>query len=228
SAPADTRLPLAAAGVVWLAPAALMALLNWPRRDEAFASADNLMRLVQVRAWLDGAPWFDPHEPRLAPPIGYDTHWSRLIDAGLGGLIVLLRTFAPPEIAERLARCSWPLLLSGPAVFAVVSIAVRIGGPGAGRAAGLTALPTLALLPIFRPGQIDHHNAQVTLSLLMLASTVWSDRGYFAAAAGIVGGTLLGVGLEAAYVPVVVAATLGLLLAFDSGWARPARNFGAA
>ena len=64
-ASADDRLPVAAVGLIWLAAAAAMALLYWPRLDESFASADNLMRLVQVRAWLDGAPWFDPHEPRL-------------------------------------------------------------------------------------------------------------------------------------------------------------------
>ena len=32
---------------------------------------------------LAGAPWFDPHEARLDPPFGYDTHWSRLLDAGI-------------------------------------------------------------------------------------------------------------------------------------------------
>src|SRR5205085_9926149 len=171
--------------------------------DESFASADNLMRLVQVRALLDGAPWFDPHEARLAPPLGYDTHWSRLIDAGIVGLIVLFREFASPDLAERLARCIWPLLLSAPAVWAVTGAAARLGGPGAGRVALLAALPTLALLPTFRPGEIDHHNAQVMLSLVLIACTVWGDRAYFAAAAGAAGGALLTVGLEAAYVPAV-------------------------
>jgi hypothetical protein len=224
---ADDRLPVAAIVLVWLAAAFAMAMLYWPRLDESFASADNLMRLVQVRALLDGAPWFDPHEPRLAPPLGYDTHWSRLIDAGIAGLILLFREFASPDLAERLARCCWPLLLSGPTVWAVTGITVRLGGSGAGRIALLAALPTLALLPTFRPGEIDHHNAQVTLSLVLIACTMWADRGYFAAAAGLAGGALLTVGLEAAYVPAVAAAALGLLLVSHTQWARPARDFGA-
>src|SRR6266571_4457882 len=224
----DDRLPVAAILLVWLAAALAMAMLYWPRLDESFASPDNLMRLVQVRALLDGAPWFDPHEPRLAPQIGYDTHWSRLIDAGIAGLIVLFRQLVAPDLAERLARCIWPLLLSGPAVFAVTAIAVRLGGPGAGRAALMAALPTLALLPTFRPGEIDHHNAQVTLSLITFAFAVWGDRAYFAAAAGIAAGALLGVGLEAAYVPMFVAAGFGLLFVHDPAWASPARHFGGA
>jgi hypothetical protein len=225
---ADDRLPPAAILFVWSAAVFAMALLYWPRLDESFASTDNLMRLVQVRALLDGAPWFDPHESRLAPPLGYDTHWSRLIDAGIAGLILLFRTFAAPELAERLARCLWPLLLSGPAVFAVVGIAARLGGPGAGRAALIASLPTLALLPTFRPGEIDHHNAQVTLSLITLACGIRGDRAYFAAAAGIAGGALLGVGLEAAYVPVLVACGFALLFVRDAAWASPARHFGGA
>jgi hypothetical protein len=227
-ASADDRLPLAAILLVWLAAAIAMAMLSWPRLDESFAFPDNLMRLVQVRALLDGAPWFDPHESRLAPPLGYDTHWSRLIDAGIAGLILLLRQLASPDLAERLARCIWPLLLSGPAVLAVTAIAVRLGGPGAGRAALMAALPTLALLPTFRPGEIDHHNAQVTLSLITFAFAVWGDRAYFAAAAGVAAGALLGVGLEAAYVPVVVAAGFGLLFVYNPAWASPARHFGGA
>jgi hypothetical protein len=225
---ADDRLPVAAVLLVWLAPVFAIALLYWPRLDESFASPDNLMRLVQVRALLDHAPWFDPHEARLAPPLGYDTHWSRLIDAGIVGLILLFREFVSPDLSERLARCLWPLLLSGPAVWAVTGIAVRLGGAGAGRTALLAALPTLALLPTFRPGEIDHHNAQVTLSLITLACAVWGDRAYFAAAAGIAGGALLGVGLEAAYVPLLVAAGFGLLFVYNPGWAAPARDFGCA
>jgi hypothetical protein len=224
----DDRLPVLAILLVWLAAALAMVMLYWPRLDESFASPDNLMRLVQVRALLDGAPWFDPHELRLAPPLGYDTHWSRLIDAGILGLVVLFREFVSPDLSERLARCIWPLLLSGPTVFAVIAIAVRLGGPGAGRAALIAALPTLALLPTFRPGEIDHHNAQVMLSLITLACAAWGDRTRFAVAAGIAGGALLGVGLEAAYVPVLVAAGFGLLFVYNPAWASPARYFGGA
>jgi len=102
---AEGRLPRFEIGLLWLTVVATLAALFWPKLDESFASPDNLMRLVQVRGLLDGAPWFDPHEPRFAPPLGYDTHWSRLIDAGVGGMILLFRTIVSPDLAERLCGC---------------------------------------------------------------------------------------------------------------------------
>src|SRR6266849_10510789 len=150
--PADHRLPFIVMLLIWLVAASAAAVSYWDRLDDSFLSPDNAMRLVEVRALLDGAPWFDPHEPRIAPPLGYDTHWSRLIDAGIAGLIVLFRQLVAPDLAERLARCIWPLLLSGPAVFAVTTIAVRLGGPGAGRRAdGRTADARIAAdIPAWR------------------------------------------------------------------------------
>src|ERR1700731_583381 len=135
----DHRLPVAAVCLMWAATAAAIGIIHWGTVDAAFGSPDNAMRLAEVRAFLDGAPWFDPHEPRLAPPLGYDTHWSRLLDGALAGLIVLFRQFADADLAERLARCVWPLLLSGPAVFACYASAVRLGGAGAGPATLLRA-----------------------------------------------------------------------------------------
>jgi hypothetical protein len=230
SASSDDRLPMAAVGLIWAVTAAAVAIMHWGTVDDAFHSPDNAMRLAQVHALLDGAPWFDPHEPRLWPPVGYDTHWSRLLDAGIGGLIVLFRQIAAPDLAERLARCLWPLLLSGPAVLACYASALRLGGPGAGRATLVGALFTLLAIPgIFVPGEIDHHNAQVMLTLVMVACVLWcEDAPRFAAAAGIVGGLLLGVGLEASALLVAVAAILGMLAIYDVRWHAPVRAFAVA
>jgi hypothetical protein len=215
--------------LLWLVVAFVVALMNWAGLDQSFASPDNPMRLVQVRAFLDGAPWFNPHESRLAPPQGYDTHWSRLIDGGIAGLIMLFRHIVSPELAERLARCIWPLLLSGPAVAATVATAVRLGGAAAGRAALLSALLILVAVPgQFRSGEIDHHNAQIMLSVVMIACTLWGQRPLLAAAAGLAGALLLGVGLEATPVLLAVAATFALLAARDPAWNRPARAFALA
>jgi hypothetical protein len=230
SASVDDRLPMAAVGLIWAAAAAALAVMHWSTLDTIYGSPDNAMRLAQVHALLDGAPWFDPHELRLWPPVGYDTHWSRLLDAGIGGLIVLLRQIAAPDLAERLARCLWPLLLSGPAVFACYASALRLGGPGAGRATLLGALLALLTIPgIFRPGEIDHHNAQVTLTLVTVACVLWcEDSPRLAAAAGVAGGLLLGVGLEAAALLVMIAAALAMLVVYDPRWHAPVRTFAVA
>src|SRR5689334_6106208 len=170
------RLPVAALVLIWAAAAAAVAFMHWPTLDDAFGSPDNAMRLAQVRAFPAGAPWFNPHEARLDPPFGYDTHWSRLLDLGIAGLIVLFRRFADADLADRLARCVWPLLWSGPAVFASYASAVRLGGAGAGRATIVCALLSLVMIPgIFVPGEIDHHNAQVTLMLVTVACVLWCE-----------------------------------------------------
>jgi hypothetical protein len=225
---ADERLPKTEILAMWLVVAIAIGMVFWSKLDDAMVSTDNVMRLVEVRALLNGAPWFDPHEARFAPPFGYDTHWSRLIDAGLAGLIVSFRQVVAPDLAERLTRCIWPLLMAGPAVAAVAAMAVRLGGAGAGRAALLISLPTMVLLSIFRPGEIDHHNAQVMLALVMCACALWCERPLNAAGAGIAGGILITVGLEAAHVLIAIAATFGLLAVLDPAFARPARRFAVA
>jgi hypothetical protein len=226
----DDRLPVAAVCLIWAATAAAVAFMRWASLDDAFASPDNALRLAEVRAFLAGAPWFDPHEARLNPPLGYDTHWSRLLDGGIAGLIVLFRQFTNGDLAERLARCVWPLLLSGPAVLACYASALRLGGAGAGRATLVSTLLALLMIPaIFVPGEIDHHNAQVTLTLVMVACVLWcEDRPLIAAAGGIAGGLLLGVGLEAAALLVAVAAVLAVLLVYDSRWSVAVRAFALA
>ena len=224
----DDRLPKAEIAAMWFVVAVAVAMVFWSKLDEAMVSTDNVMRLVEVRALLNGAPWFDPHEARFAPPWGYDTHWSRLIDAGLAGLIIGFRQVMAPELAERVTRCIWPLLMAGPAVAAVAAMAVRLGGAGAGRAALLISLPTMVLLSIFRPGEIDHHNAQVMLALVMCACAMWCERPLAAAAAGMAGGVLLSVGLEAAHVLIAIAATFAVLAVRDPAFARPARRFAVA
>lgn len=225
---ADDRLPVREVIVLWLLVAVAVGVFQWPKLDDALVSTDNVMRMVEVRALLDGAPWFDPHEARFAPPLGYDTHWSRLIDAGIAGLILLARQFVAADLAERLARCIWPLLMSGPAVGAAAAIAVRLGGAGAGRATLIIALPTMVLFATFKPGEIDHHNAQVMLALVLSACAVWCELPLAAAGAGIVGGLLLSIGLEAAHVLIAVAATLALVSVRDPTFLRPMRTFALA
>jgi hypothetical protein len=224
------REPVAVLVLVWATVATALAVMHWSSMDAAFGSPDNAMRLAEVRAFLAGAPWFDPHEPRLAPPLGYDTHWSRLLDGAIAGLILLFRQFTNADLAERLARCVWPLLLSAPALFACYASAVRLGGTAAGRATLIGAAFAMIAIPVlFVPGEIDHHNAQVTLTLVMIACMLWCENSpRLAAAAGIAGGLLLGVGLEAAALLVALVGTLALLVVYDARWSAPVRAFALA
>ena len=46
----------------------------------SLGDTDDNMRLMQVRAWLDGQGWYDLRNYRLNPPQGFDIHWSRIVD----------------------------------------------------------------------------------------------------------------------------------------------------
>ena len=46
----------------------------------SLADTDDNMRLMQVRALLDGQGWYDLRNYRLNPPVGFDIHWSRIVD----------------------------------------------------------------------------------------------------------------------------------------------------
>jgi hypothetical protein len=225
----STRQPNFAAllGLAWLLVVLQLVAQYWTGTAHAFADTDDAMRLAQLRDWLGGQDWFDMRQPRVVG--GYETHWSRLIDAGLGGMLWLLSWFAAPAFAERLMFTVWPLLWLFPAMGGTAAIAWRVAGREAALVALLMAVIGLPALHQFRPGRIDHHNVQIALSLLVLAATVWSDRARWAAAAAGAGtGLVLGVGLEALPYLAVCAAAFAARYVFDPKGAQAARDYGFA
>ncbi len=79
---------------------------------------DDIMRVLQVRAWLNGQGFYDLVNHRLNPPNGGDIHWSRLADIPLAIGNLILRPFFGVNMAEKIATFIIPLLLA--AVFAYV------------------------------------------------------------------------------------------------------------
>jgi hypothetical protein len=183
--------------ISWLLIAAQLFVQYWTATAGSLFDSDDAMRLVEVRSFLAGHGWFNLHEARIDPPHGYDSHWSRLIDAGLAGLFLLLHAVFNSEMAERLMRATWPVLWILPTMLAVAAIAWRIAGRDAAIIALGFAVIGMPAFHQFTPGRIDHHNVQIALSLLTLAATVWSDRVRFAPwAAGALTGLALTIGFE--------------------------------
>ena len=152
--------------LVWLLVALALLLQYWPQTAETLLDTDDAMRLAQLRDWLGGQGWFDLHQARMQPPEGYDTHWSRLIDAGLAGLLLLFGLFTDGASAERLMRAWWPLLWLLPTIAGMAAIAWRIAGREAATVALLLALVGVPAYQQFTPGRIDHHNVQIALTML--------------------------------------------------------------
>jgi hypothetical protein len=215
-------------GLAWLLVVAQLMAYFWTMTGYTLPDADDAMRLVEVRGFLAGQGWFDLHQARVAPPVGFDLHWSRLLDAGLAGLFLLLRLFAAPALAERLMLAIWPMLWLIPIMGGAAAIAWRIAGREAACMVLLLAVFSIPGMGQFRPGRIDHHNAQAALAVLVVAATVWSDRLRFAAPlAGAVTGLAVAIGLESLPMLALCGAAFALRYVFDPAAAAALRAYGA-
>ncbi len=180
------------------------------------------MRLAQLRDWLAGQGWFDLSQQRVAR--GYESHWSRLIDAGLAGTLWLFGWFAEPAMAERLMRAHMADAVAAARDGGHGRDRVAHRGPrgGAGRAADgrcracrrfTNSVPAASIITMCRS----------RLSVLVVAATVWSDRVRWAAwVAGAVTGLALAIGLEGLPYLMVCAAAFAVRYVVDPKNARAA------
>ena len=213
--------------IAWLMIALQLLLLFWPETAVTLNDADDAMRLVQMREFLGDHGWFDLHMERLQPPLGYDPHWSRLIDAGLAGFFTLFHHFTNAAFAERLMRAIWPELWLLPAIGGVSAIAWRMAGREAAIVALLFAVLGLPAMLQFKPGRIDHHNVQIAIAVLAVAATAWSDRLRWAAtAAGILTGLGLAIGFECMPFLVLCGAVITIRAIQDHDAAGSMRAYG--
>lgn len=192
------------------------------------ADTDDAMRLVEVRDLLGGQGWYDLTQQRLNTPYGASMHWSRLIDAPIAGLILILRPILGAG-AETGAAYAWPLIMLLGLLWLSAKLSIRLAGPD-GLLPGL-ALPAFSLVTLadFPPGRFDHHAAQIVLLLVMALSTVHAlERPRRAVWAGMAAAVAIAIGIES--LPGVVSAILafGLLWLIDGRRAAALRWFGLA
>ncbi|MEL6060389.1 MULTISPECIES: hypothetical protein [unclassified Methylobacterium] len=180
---------------------------------------DDAMRLVEVRDLLAGQGWYDNVQHRFLAPAGVPSHWSRLVDAPIAGLILALTPLAGRSLAEGMAAVLWPMLLFG----LFCSLLYRGARASFGSRAALLALiaapQTFGVTIQFSAGRVDHHNIQI-LAIVGLAFCM--IRGGYRC--GLIGGGLaalsLAVGLEG--LPSIAVAAMFLV----GDWClrgRPAR-----
>jgi hypothetical protein len=214
-------------GLAWLLVVVQLMAESWTMTGYTFPDTDDAMRLVGMRDFMAGQGWFDLHQARVAPPVGFDIHWSRLIDAGLAGLFLFFRLFADRALAERLMLALWPVLWLIPVMGGAAAIAWRMAGREAACVALLLAVFGLPGMGQFRPARIDHHNVQIALAMLVIAATVWSDRLRFAAPlAGAISGLAMAIGLESLPLLALCGAAFALRYVFDPLAAAPLRAYG--
>jgi len=198
--------------IVWLVFAAIgVGKAIWTSTSTPLiGDTDDAMRLTTVRDLLAGQNWWDHIQHRLNAPYGAEIHWSHLVDAAEGGVILLLKPFAG-GMAETIALYGWPLLLLLALLILCGRLAFRLAGRDAILPAVILPITSLALIPEFSPGRIDHHSIQILLMLL----TAWGaietiERPRFAMLAGIAAALQLAIGIEG--LGAVIAAILAIAL----------------
>jgi hypothetical protein len=161
-------------------------------------STDDAMRLVEVRDLINGQGWFDLRQYRMDPP-GLLMHWSRVIDFPLVISILALKPLLGMYNAESVTLFAWPLLLLGIALASIWAIAREMSDGARTSQVGAVILALLArpALVHFRPGSIDHHNAQIDLLLILILLTLQLERSAIKAAlAGAAVSVSLAIGVE--------------------------------
>ena len=118
--------------VIWLAVSAWLVYQRWGAiYGFALGDTDDNMRMMQVRALIDGQGWYDLRQYRLNPPHGADMHWTRLVDLPIAGLKLLFWPLLGGRIAELVAVTVAPLLPMLVAMAALAVMARRLIDPRA-------------------------------------------------------------------------------------------------
>ena len=170
-----------------------------PRRTGAFANTDDATRMVQIRDWLAGQAWFDLTAHRMGLPQGLLSHWSRVVDVPVAGLMRLFALVLAPDQAERAARIAYPLVLQSALIAAMAYTARVLAGSRAGLTAGLLIVFAGIGYSQFEPGRIHHHSPQILLLTLAVGTMLDSldpARSRRAAWAGVSIAVSLAIGLE--------------------------------
>jgi hypothetical protein len=213
--------------LLWLAAVIAIALPSINGDVFDAMSTDDAMRLVQVRDLISGQGWFDLFQHRLDPP-GASMHWSRVVDVPLAALILLLRPLIGTHGAETVTLFLWPLLLLAAALVLVAAIARQMSSGVANSritAVMLAVLSAPALIH-FRPGAIDHHNAQIDLLLaLVLLTSQIEQSAVKAALGGLMASLSLAIGIE--MLPAIAAIGLAVFGLFIWRGASVSRQIGA-
>lgn len=158
---------------VWLAAAAVLiwqrwAMIHW----YSLPDTDDNMRMAQVHAWLGGQGWYDLRQYKLNPPVGFNIHWSRLVDLPIAALELIARPFVGGLVAQKFAAGVAPLLPLWVALAGAGLIVRRLVDPRAALIGGALLLCCTAAMLMYMPMRVDHHGWQLALLLLTIAGLV--------------------------------------------------------
>jgi hypothetical protein len=198
---------------------------GFPTLNAATGDNDSMLRLVQIRDLIGGQGWFDLHQYRMGPQGGFVMHWSRLVDAPIAAIVLAVSAFSVKlATGETAAMLLWTTLLMTAALACMLRMARAIGGDWALLPAAIICTAALHFGGVFAPGNIDHHNVQLTLTLAAMTALIVGQGHVAGIAAGTACALMLAVGMETLpYVAIAgLTASCAYLLGGRSGAAKAA------
>lgn len=173
---------------------------------------DNWMRLTKVRAWLQGADFYDRSVPMTNAPIGgIETPWTRPMDFIIA-FIVRMSPDAYTLNQKLLVAASWvsPLLSLTMLAFLVRAALKCFNNIHVVVCAIALMLCNAVHQNYFEPGNADHHGLLILLWCAVLGFLLQPVTAVSMTAAGVALGGMLWVSPEAMMLIAVVYVVLGL------------------
>ena len=211
----------------WLCTAVYLIWERWTGiHGFALGDTDDNLRIMQVRALLDGQGWFDLRQYRLSPPEGLNMHWSRLPDLPIAGLYLLLKPLLGGMIAERWAVAIAPLLPLLLAMGALALAARRLLSPYAFWLGPAILVSGGSARAMFAPLRIDHHNWQLAMLAVVVAGLSDPNRKRGGITVGVATALSLAIGLEMLLYLAVAGAAIGLRWIVDRAESERLASYG--
>jgi hypothetical protein len=204
--------------LIWLAAASLFVYQRWAQiRGFALPDTDDNIRMMQVRALIDGQGWYDLRQYRLNPPYGADIHWSRLVDLPIAGIKLALAPLLGGPDAERAAVTVAPLLPMAVGMAAIALVARRMLGPIAFGLALAVLLCAPSLKGMWSPLRIDHHGWQLAFLAVSVSAVTDPNRARAGLTLGLSTALSIVIGMEMLPYLALLGAGTVLLWVWDGG-----------
>lgn len=213
----------------WIAAAAVFVWMRWGAIHwYALPDTDDNLRMAQVHAWLGGQGWYDLRQYKLAPPEGFNMHWSRVVDLPIAALELGARPFVGGLVAQKFAAAAAPLIPLWVAMVAAGLIVRRLIDPRAFLIGGALMLCCSAAMLMFMPMRVDHHGWQLALLLLAVAGLADERPMRGGLAMGAASALSLAIGLELMPFLVIIGAAAVLRWVWRDDEASRLRGYGVA
>lgn len=213
----------------WMVAAALLVFNGWGQiRGFGLGDTDDNMRMMQVRALIQGQDWYDLRQYRLNPPYGADIHWSRIVDLPIAGIKLALAPFLGGAAAERWAVALAPLLPMGVAMVAMAVTVRRLIAPQAFALSIAMLLCAHGARHMWAPLRIDHHGWQIAALSVAVMGLADPKRARGGLIVGLSTAFSLAIGLEMLLYLAFLGIAVGLLWVHDGAQARRLATYGVS